>query len=49
VARIAVDAVRQAVAAHDDASGPDSGAIELVRFVLFSPSALAEFESALAG
>ena len=46
MARIAVDAVRKDLAAHAD--DPD-GAIELVRFVLFSPSALADFETALAG
>ncbi len=42
VARIAVAAVR-AQLTHGDASG-----IELVRFVLFSPSVLADFEAALA-
>jgi O-acetyl-ADP-ribose deacetylase (regulator of RNase III) len=42
VARIAVGAVR-AELGQDDASG-----IELVRFVLFSSSALADFEAALA-
>jgi O-acetyl-ADP-ribose deacetylase (regulator of RNase III) len=47
VARIAVDAVRKDLAAHDDADDPD-GAIQLVRFVLFSKSALADFETALA-
>ena len=48
VARIAVDAVRRDLAAHDQAVDA-GGAIELVRFVLFSPSALADFEAALAG
>ncbi|MEO5745538.1 MAG: O-acetyl-ADP-ribose deacetylase [Terracoccus sp.] len=47
VARIAVDAVRKNLAAHD--TDDPEGAIELVRFVLFSPSALADFETALAG
>ena len=40
VARIAVEAVRAATAAHDD--------LDLVRFVLFSRRALADFERALA-
>ena len=50
VARIAVDAVRKDLTAHADADEPHDpdGAIELVRFVLFSPSALADFETALA-
>ncbi|TPG13943.1 O-acetyl-ADP-ribose deacetylase [Pedococcus bigeumensis] len=50
VARIAVDAVRKDLAAHDDADDPEAadGAIELVRFVLFSASSLADFEAALA-
>ena len=47
VARIAVDAVRKDLTAHGDSDGPD-GAIELVRFVVFSTSALADFESSLA-
>lgn len=44
VARIAVEAVRLELAAQD---GAGSG-IELVRFVLFSRQALADFETALA-
>jgi O-acetyl-ADP-ribose deacetylase (regulator of RNase III) len=44
VARVAVDAVR---AELGGASPEGSGGIELVRFVLFSPALLAEFEAAL--
>jgi len=41
VARVAVGAVRSA------ADGDRAGSVELVRFVLFSPDALAAFEAAL--
>lgn len=48
VARIAVGVVRE----MDDgeaADGGSAGSVQLVRFVLFSPDALAAFEEALAG
>ncbi len=47
VARIAVDAVRGWAAAREGDS-PGGGPVDLVRFVLFSPDALAAFEAALA-
>jgi O-acetyl-ADP-ribose deacetylase (regulator of RNase III) len=43
VARVATDAVRGWAAAH-----ADTDPVDLVRFVLFSPAVLAEFEAALA-
>lgn len=45
VARVAVNAVRAWVAAHDDGAGAP---VDLVRFVLVSDAALAAFDAALA-